>query len=285
MLNDYGCNREYAIKWIQMNKHNSVTSTYYLLLKNKKRDFIKKIHKSGKQINKYFEISNEKQDLIDLLMNYEPSSQKKKSSEQKVKEIMDVPKRETSKDKYKEQNKRVDNIEIVTKSKSQERKVKNVRDEISIGSKTVDYTNVSTMKNHNDYKPEFQTVDYDQIDNSRNKATLSNADNYALMSLKYKKEKEIHYIKNRRTGSTDWTNNNKLNKRESKRIPHLFKNQVIDLDIDEGEIIMSNRRNDAGKVSPSPSPVKYDIEPSKNKPIDMNYLIKASNYESVKNKK
>jgi hypothetical protein len=186
-----------------MNKHNSVTSTYYLLLKNKKRDFIKKMQKSGKQINKYFEISNEKQDLIDLLMNYEPSSQKKKSSEQKVKEIMDVPKRETSKDIFKEQNKRVDNIEIVTKSKSQERKMKNIKDEISIGSKTVDYTNVSTMKNNTDYKPEFQTVDYDQIDNSRNKATLSNADNYALMSHKYKKEKEIHYIKNRRTGSTD----------------------------------------------------------------------------------
>jgi hypothetical protein len=65
----------------------------------------------------------------------------------------------------------------------------------------------------------------------------------------------------------------------------LYKNQVIDLDIEEGEIIMSNRRNDTGKVSPSPSPVKYDIEPSKNKPIDMNYLMKASNYESVKNKK
>lgn len=186
-----------------MNKHNSVTSTYYLLLKNKKREFIKQFKKSGKQINKYFEISNEKQDLIDLLMNYEPSSKKKKQTEQKVKEIKDAPKRETSKDKFKDQNKRVDNIEIVSKSKSQERKMKNIKDEISIGNKTIDYSIVSTMKNKDEYKPEFQTVDYDQIENSRNIDTFSNIENHALTTLKNKKQKEINYIKNRRTGSTD----------------------------------------------------------------------------------
>lgn len=165
-----------------MNKHNSVTSTYYLLLKNKKREFIKQFKKTGKPVNKYFEISNEKQELIDLLMNYEPSSKKKKQTEQKVKEIKDTPKRETSKDKFKVQNKRVDNIEIVSKSKSQERKMKNIKDEISVGNKTIDYSIVSTMKNRDEYKPEFQTVDYNQIENSRNNATFSNAENHALTS-------------------------------------------------------------------------------------------------------
>ena len=79
ILEEYGCNKEYAIKCIQMNKHNSVTTTYYLLLKNKKRDFIQKLEKSGKNTNKYFHINNEKQELINLLMNFVPSSKKKPS--------------------------------------------------------------------------------------------------------------------------------------------------------------------------------------------------------------
>lgn len=77
ILEEYGCNKEYAIKCIQMNKHNSVTTTYYLLLKNKKRDFIQKLEKSGKNTNKYFHVNNEKQELINLLMNFVPSSKKK----------------------------------------------------------------------------------------------------------------------------------------------------------------------------------------------------------------
>lgn len=94
-----------------MNKHNSVTSTYYLLLKSKKREYVKDYEKKGKWINKYFEISNEKQELIDILMNFEPSSRKKSSNVSKTNNFKREEKvqKEASKnevmEEYKRQNK------------------------------------------------------------------------------------------------------------------------------------------------------------------------------------
>lgn len=41
MLEKYGFEHKYASKCVEMNKHNSVTSTYYLLLKQKKRECVK----------------------------------------------------------------------------------------------------------------------------------------------------------------------------------------------------------------------------------------------------
>ena len=278
-----------------MNKHNSVTSTYYLLLKNKKKEFIQKYEKGGKCVNKYFEISNEKQELIDLLMNFEPSSKKKAASEGKTPKLFkeeEKAKRETSKEKLvkesQQQNKRVENIEIVPKSKSQDRKPKkNLKDGFKLEYNTIDNTsNINSMK-HEKVKPgpEFQTVDYEKTDNSRNNTTFTDADTSVMMSLKHKTQKEINHIKNRRTGSTDCTNNNKLNKRDIKRIPNFNKKAVIEIDNDEGEIIVSNRRTDPRKISPSPSPAKYNIEPSKEKSFDMSYTLPGSNYESTKHKK
>lgn len=237
-----------------MNKHNSVTSTYYLLLKHKKREYIHKIESSGKVINKYFEISNEKQELIDLLMSFEPSSKKKNQPKvaQGMKEELKA-KKETAKEKlmreFKNENKKVENIEIIPGSRSQDRTSK--------GGKS----NFQTIEPPMVQKPEFKTIDYTNPDNSRNNTTLSNIDQNGIMSLKHKKQKEINYIKNRRTGSTDCTNKH-FAKPEIKRIPNFHKRAVIELDTDEGEIIVSNRRNDPEKFSPSPSPQKYDIEPN-----------------------
>lgn len=57
---------------------------------------------------------------------------------------------------------------------------------------------------------------------------------------------------------------------------------MADLDTDEGEIIVSNRRHDSNKVSPSPSPVKYDLEPNKFTKFDYEMLSqsKNSNYDT-----
>jgi hypothetical protein len=67
-------------------------------------------------------------------------------------------------------------------------------------------------------------------------------------------------------------------------IPKFDKKAIIELDTDMGELIVSNRRNEAEKGSPSPSPAKYNIEPNKAHPFDFN-LVNMANYESVKNKK
>ena len=115
---------------------------------------------------------------------------------------------------------------------------------------------------------------------------MGHLDHSILTSLKNKnKDKEAGFTKNRRTGSTDCTNNNKLQKRDVKQIPNFHKKAVLELDHEEGEIIVSNRRNDPDRVSPSPSPAKYDIEPNKTKRFDMAMLMKGSNYESTKHTK
>lgn len=224
-----------------MNKHNSVTSTYYLLLKNKKNEFIKRLEKQGKNFNKYYAISNEKQELMDILMNFEPSTKKKNTKKPKVVEIKDddEAKIEIEKSEMQRETKKVNNIEIIPKAKSQERRSKR-KEDLQVEFKTIDYTEKPRLKKEKDMPNaplEFQTVDYH---NTRNNPDLLPDPHTELHSKK--KSKEISYIKNRRTGSTNCTNN-KLNKREVKRISNFHKKAVMDLDTDEGEIIVSNRRN------------------------------------------
>lgn len=58
-------------------------------------------------------------------------------------------------------------------------------------------------------------------------------------------------------------------------------------DAKEGEIIMSNRRNNQN-ISPSPSPDKYDIEPTRMKTRTFEIgpkPTKKTNYYSATNKK
>lgn len=286
VLDDYGCNREYAIKCVQMNKHNSVTSTYYLLLKCKKREFIQNYEKNGKCINKYFEISNEKQELIDLLMNFEPSS-KKKNKESKTIELpkeKSKPKREIENEKlineFNTQNKKVENIEIVPKSKSQERKLKKpIKGEIDIGYSTIDPTSHLTTMKGDHPKPEFQTVDYTKSSNSRNNTTLTNADPNNALSIQPVSNDEISSIKNRRTGSTDCTNSKKLHK--NVKIPNFNNKGVIEIDTAEGEIIMSNRYHPEKQNSPSPSPAKYNLAPMP-KPLVANFMVKGNQFDTIK---
>jgi len=211
-MNDYGCNKEYAIKCVQMNKHNSVSSTYYLLLKSKKQEYVKQLRKEGKVFNKYFEVSNEKQELIDLLMNYESSSKKSKIKKAKITENFkddNQPKKEFSKNKmikeFMNKNRQVENIEIVSNSKSQERKSnKHMDNGMSIEYNTIDYcSNITSIKNEKKKpQPEFQTVDY-SANVSRNNNTFVNTDKPEINSLKQKQDYEMTKIKNRRTGSTD----------------------------------------------------------------------------------
>lgn len=290
VLKDYGCNQEYAEKCVQMNKHNSVTSTYYLLLKHKKGEYITELESKGKNFNKYYEVCNEKQELMDLLMDYEPSKKKKRSGQKVIEinhndenEMMEEQKeRKERKERKPKTITKVNNIEIVPKSKSQERRVKKKQD-VSMEYKTIDHGDMINLKEMDEPKPEFQTVD-NMSANTRNNIQLPHTST-SITSSKRQTNKNITYIKNRRTGSTDCTNT-KLNKREIKRISDFQKTKaVVDLDTDEGEIIVSNRQNLPDRNSPSPSPVKYNIEPNKNKVFDMNYIMKNSNYESVKNKK
>lgn len=216
MLEEYGCNKEYALKCVQMNKHNSITSTYYLLVKNQKAQYIKACEKAGKNFNKYFDISNEKQELIDLLMSFESSSKKNKKKDSKfpkesVKESVKNAVKEASKEKYikenKDQTKKVDNIEIVQERKvnetrprehrSQERKPKiPLKEDFKMEHHTVDHTKGhSTMaQDKKEFDPEYMTVDYSKRENSRNSTTIRNIDTDDIINRKHLKQKEVEYI-------------------------------------------------------------------------------------------
>lgn len=262
-----------------MNKHNSVTSTYYLLLKHKKGECLKELERQGKKFNKYYEVCNEKQELIDLLMSYEPT-RKREKPKSKVIEISHKPILEDFKEKDQLASAKINNIEIIPKAKSSQRRVKKKQD-VSMEYKTINHPDISNLNEINE--SDFHTVDYNMTANTRNVGNLPNGTNTIASSKG--RTKNITYIKSRRTGSTDCTNT-KLNKKEIQRISNFQKKVAVDLDtMNEGEIIVSNRGNAPQKNSPSPSPVKYNIEPTKNKPFDMNHLLKKGNYESVKNKK
>lgn len=216
-------------------------------------------------------------------MNYEPTNKKPKPKP-KVIEISNHDARMSSKSKSSDEKppQKAKSMEKPPVPRTQERRIKR-KPEVSMEYNTIDRNDLVALDDIKDTQPEFQTVDYNSSTNTRNTVQFQNVSNTIASSSKAR-SKDITYIKNRRTGSTDCTNN-KLNKREIKRISNFHKRAVVDLDTDEGEIIVSNRGNVPDRSSPSPSPVKYNIEPNKTKPFDMNYVLKSSNYESVKNKK
>jgi serine/threonine protein kinase len=294
ILEDYGCNRDYAIKCIQMNKHNSVTSTYYLLLKSKKREFIDQLEKNGKNTNKYFNVNNEKQELINLLMNFVPSSKKKSTraiaDDRQTQNFNAIKRAATeSNDKYPSgkpiaSNKMVDNIEIIPnkhRSDSQKRS-KKPREEIKTELQDIDKTHLNTIQHSNKYEHQYNSLEDASVPNSRNAGNFNSTEKQNFVSVKAQRQEKIDSIKNRRTGSTDCTNNNKLARKDIKRIPNFDRRNVVEIDTDEGEVIMSNRHHDPRKVSPSPSPVKYDLDPTKYTDVYTEALSqsKASNYDS-----
>lgn len=133
---------------------------------------------------------------------------------------------------------------------------------------------------------EFKTVDYEKMDNSRNVTLINNDEINGNHSLKHPRQKDMNYIKNRRTGSSDCTSN-KLNKKEIQKIQDFDMKDMIELENDEIEIIVSNRKNDSGKVSISPSPEKYDIVPMQHtkKFQEPRQRSIVSNYDPANHKK
>ena len=67
-----------------MNKHNSVTSTYYLIIKNRKREIIEELKKQGKNFEDV--VRNEKQQLMSLLKDFGGKKDKGKKERAKSKE-------------------------------------------------------------------------------------------------------------------------------------------------------------------------------------------------------
>ena len=258
------------------------------MLKHKKKEFINQQEKTGKQINKYFNVSNEKQELINILMSFQPSNKKnaQKDSKSAKEPIEDSKiKREVCKEdlvkdlaKDTELSKKVDNIEIINANERQKNNIQSKTDYKHEKSTIDNSSNLSTLaRDKKKINQEFKTVDYEKKDNSRNLTAFGADENDKMHSLKQNTQNHINYIKNRRTGSTDCTNNNKLNKRDAKKIPKFQRKAVIELDTDEGEVIVSKRQNNVEKISPSPSPNKYDIEPIVQTKTAFNAVIK-NNY-------
>ncbi|CAI2368560.1 unnamed protein product [Moneuplotes crassus] len=74
LLEEYGIDKEYAIKCVELNRHNSITSTYYLIIKNKKREVVAEQLKNGRKFDDV--IRNEKQQLMNLLKDLGKSKDK-----------------------------------------------------------------------------------------------------------------------------------------------------------------------------------------------------------------
>lgn len=83
LLEEYGLNKEYAIKCVELNRHNSVTSTYYLIIKNKKREVVAEQVKNGRRFDDV--VRNEKQQLMNLLKDLGKGA-KKQNKTKKVEE-------------------------------------------------------------------------------------------------------------------------------------------------------------------------------------------------------
>jgi hypothetical protein len=164
-----------------MNKHNSVTSTYYLLLKNKKREFVTELEKKGKNFNQYFSVNNEKQELINLLQDFVSSTKrkpKKQAIEDKPAEEKHAIQESLIEKHMKEQhekNKRANDIEIVPNRarNESEKRTKKPKDEIKTELQTIDKSNFTTIQNSNKYsKPQYASLDDSQPQNSRNNNTF-----------------------------------------------------------------------------------------------------------------
>ena len=264
----------------------------------RKREYVSKLEKVGKDVNKYFNVNNEKQELMNLLMNFEPSSKKKKT--QRPKPAIEAKREssqanESSKQNHRSQEKpsskqiqkhrQVENIEIVPnkhRSDSQKRP-KKPREKIKTELQTIDKTHFNTIQHSNKYdQHQYSSLEDAQVPNSRNTGNFNSTEKQNFVSVKQKRQENIENVKNRRTGSTNCTNNNKLNRKDIKRIPNFDRRNVVELDTEEGEVILSSRNNDTSNVSPSLSPVKYDLDPSRYTDVHTEALSmsKASNYDS-----
>ena len=244
ILSDYGWNKEYAIKCIQMNKHNSVTSTYYLLLKHKKRQFVEELEKQGKSFGK--SIRNEKEQLINLLKNYNGNKavkfDKTNNAEKASKESEDKPsnaqnaKEEVNKS-FKFENEKYKNNSKLNKTTLAPITIP--EDSIEINNET----NLNqTIDTSTDIKKRYESVD----------ANSKKTSNFKIKRI------------------------NKTNIKDSIEL----RNETTDEEV----IISSRHRNQ--EMSPSPSPDKYDIDPTDHqKPFEIDpQQIKKANY-STTNKK
>ena len=79
LLEEYGLDKAYAMKCVEQNRHNSVTSTYYLIIKNKKREVVADMIRQGKKFDDV--VRNEKQQLMSLLKDLGASKGKKQKKE------------------------------------------------------------------------------------------------------------------------------------------------------------------------------------------------------------
>lgn len=193
ILDQYGLNKEYAIKWVELNKHNSVTSTYYLIIKNKKREVVQEMIKKGKNFDDV--VRNEKQQLLSLLQDFGKSKPKNKTQ-----------------DINNEVRKSDEKAKNTTEGKFNKTTLKSIRipedpiDIVQENSKVREAIVKQSLLNHNDSED----------------------------AVKRNQQKNIKRKNPRRKELND--------------------------SIEDGEIIASSR-NVENKVSPSPSPEKYEIIP------------------------
>lgn len=233
-----------------MNKHNSVTSTYYLLLKHRKRELVGEMEKQGKNGDNI--VRNEKQQLMNLLKDFGATSKPKNTSKQAVQV-----------NQNNENKTKVTNADSKVTHESGDIKSKNAKDQAEVVENKFDKSVLKPISipedsiEPNDLSVKSKTVD---------------------LSVKLKKRHE----------SVDKQSKKTVPEVDIKRIPRHETKPAFEEDPDgkEGTVIMSSRQHNQN-ISPSPSPEKYDIEPSREKKsvgIEPK-PVKKTNYYSATNKK
>lgn len=227
-----------------MNKHNSVTSTYYLLLKHKKRQFVEELEKQGKSLGK--SIRNEKEQLINLLKNYNGNKSTKANYTNQAEAIKkesednssNIPSRKEASKRFKSDNEKYKDSSNLNKTTIAP---------ISIPDDSIDITNQQNLAQTIDTSDDTKKR-YDSVDATSKKKTAGF------------KIKRI----------------NKTNVKD----PIELKNEAI-----EEEVIISSRHRNQ-EMSPSLSPDKYDIDPTDHqRPFEIDpQQVKKANY-STTNKK
>lgn len=247
ILEEYGCNKEYALKCIQLNKHNSVTSTYYLLLKNRKREYIEQMTKAGKDFTAI--TRNEKQQLMNLLKDFKGSKKQKSMDKKEPKEVTEIntqPKVDFNK---------TQDISKLKKDAEESKKTK----------ETVNKYNKVALKPITipDDAIEDEVLDERSrtIDVTENKKRVTSNDTASKRKVKHIDLK-------------------RMRQRDQK------KPIEMEDDSEEGEIIMSSRQDNQNE-SPSPSPDRVDIEPRRqNRTFEIvPKQVKKTNYYSATHKK
>jgi hypothetical protein len=74
---------------VEDNRHNSITSTYYLIIKNKKREVVAEQLKNGRRFDDVFK--NEKQQLMNLLKDLGTGPKKQNTKKQVEEESSQSP--------------------------------------------------------------------------------------------------------------------------------------------------------------------------------------------------